>query len=434
MAKIKNVLAREILDSRGNPTVEVEISLSDDTAGFAQVPSGASTGTHEALELRDDDKSRYGGKGVLTAVNNVIKEIAPAISGFEASDQKRLDKFLCELDGTPNKSKLGANAILGVSLATARAQANSEKLPLYVYIAKFWGASNFLLPVPMMNILNGGKHADNNVDIQEFMIVPAGASSFAEALRLGAEIFHVLKEILKSKKYSTGVGDEGGFAPNCKSNRQALELVLSAIKKAKYKAGKDVFIALDVAATELYKKNKRYYLPAEKFRNISSKRLIDFYKELIRDFYGVIVSIEDGLSEDDWSGWKEMTDTLGSNVQLIGDDLFVTNPERLKRGINNKTANAILIKLNQIGTLSETLEVMRIAKNAGYGQIVSHRSGETEDTFLSDLAVATGCGQVKTGSISRGERIAKYNRLLRIEEELGKRAYAGKKIYKKFIL
>lgn len=431
MARIKTVKAREILDSRGNPTVEVEIALTDGAYGCAQIPSGASTGTHEALEMRDGDKSRYGGKGVLKAVKNVNKKIAPEIIGFDASKQDKLDRFLCALDGTPNKSKLGANAILGVSLAAARACADSKKIPLYRHIAEFWGSNDFKLPVPMMNILNGGKHADNNVDIQEFMIVPAGAKSFAEALRWGAEVFHALKEILKSKKYSTSVGDEGGFAPNCKSNREALKLITEAIEKAGYEVGKDIFLALDVAASELYEKGNGYSLPAEKLKNVSAERLIDFYKSLLKNFD--LLLIEDGLAEDDWDGWEKLNKALGSKVQLVGDDLLVTNPERLKRGIENKVANAILIKLNQIGTLTETLDVMRIAKDAGWGQVVSHRSGETEDTFLADLAVATGCGQIKTGSLSRTDRIAKYNRLLRIEEELGRGKFAGKKVYKKFI-
>lgn len=431
MAKIKGVKAREILDSRGNPTIEVEVTLTDGTYALAQVPSGASTGTHEALELRDGDKNRYKGKGVLTAVKNVNKKIAPKIIGFDASKQEKLDKFLCELDGTPNKSRLGANAILGVSLAVARAHANSKKIPLYKYIGELWGYDKFKLPVPMMNVLNGGKHADNNVDIQEFMIVPAGAKNFAEALRCGAEIFHTLKEILKSKGYFTGVGDEGGFAPNCQSNREVLELLTQAIEKANYKVGEDVFLALDVAASELYKAESGYSLKAEGLQEVSSEKLIDFYKALIDDFK--LISLEDGLAEDDWDGWKKLNEELGSKVQIVGDDIFVTNPERLKRGIDNKIANAILIKLNQIGTLTETLEVMRIAKEAGWGQVVSHRSGETEDTFLADLAVATGCGQIKTGSLSRTERIAKYNRLLRIEEELGKGKFAGKKVYKDFM-
>jgi len=432
MAKIGKVWAREILDSRGNPTVEVEVTLDDGSFGQAQVPSGASTGEHEALELRDKDESRYRGKGVLTAVKNVVETIGPKIVGLDLEDQRKLDNLLCELDGTPDKGVLGANAILGVSLAFARARATSQKLPLYRYIAALWGKEGFKLPVPMMNILNGGKHADNNVDIQEFMIVPVGAPSFAEALRWGSEIFHTLKEILKRKRYATGVGDEGGFAPDCASNREALELVTSAIEKAGYEAGRDVYLALDVAASELFDRNEgSYTFAAEGFTGVGADRLVAFYEELLKEGFP-LVSIEDGLDENDWDGWAGLTNALGSQIQLVGDDIFVTNPERLKRGIDDGVANAVLIKLNQIGTLTETLEVMRIADDAGYSQVVSHRSGETEDTFLADLAVATGCGQVKTGSASRGERIAKYNRLLRIEEELGKEFYAGSEVYKKF--
>ncbi len=432
MARIEKVWAREILDSRGNPTVEVDVALDDGSFGRAQIPSGASTGKHEALELRDGDESRYHGKGVLKAVENVRQAIAPKVAGFDAADQRGLDRLLCELDGTPEKKRLGANAILGVSLAAARAQANSEGLPLYRYIARLWGEENLKLPAPMMNILNGGKHADNNVDIQEFMIVPAGAPSFSEALRWGTEVFHALKSLLKKKGYATGVGDEGGFAPDCASNREALELVMNAVEQAGYKAGRDIYLALDVAASELFRENSGYSLPAEGLEGVGADRLVAFYQSLLDEGFPLI-SIEDGLDEDDWDGWVKLTEALGKRVQLVGDDVFVTNPQRLKRGIDLGAANAILIKLNQIGTLTETLDVMRMAKDAGYAQVVSHRSGETEDTFLADLAVATGCGQIKTGSLSRGERIAKYNRLLRIEEEIGSGLYAGTNAYRRFI-
>jgi enolase len=416
--EIADVHAREILDSRGNPTVEVEVILLDDAVGRAAVPSGASTGENEAVELRDGDPSRYLGKGVRKAVQNVLDIIAPEIIGLSAFDQGLLDQTLIELDGTPNKSKLGANAILGVSLAAAWACADELGIPLYRYIG---GLGAGRLPVPMMNILNGGAHADNNVDIQEFMVMPLGAGSFREGLRMGAEIFHSLKKVLKGQGLNTAVGDEGGFAPNLKSNEEALQMILKAVREAGYEAGKDVFIALDAAASSFYK-DGFYELSAEGAKK-TSQEMVDYYASLI-DRYP-IVSIEDGLDEHDWDGWKVMTDKLASKVQIVGDDLFVTNIDLLQKGIDLGVGNSVLIKLNQIGTLSETIAAVRMATTAGYTSVVSHRSGETEDTTISDLVVGLGTGQIKTGSASRTDRIAKYNQLLRIEEELGKAATYG---------
>jgi enolase len=420
MSEIIDVHAREIIDSRGNPTVEVDVVLETGAYGRAAVPSGASTGQKEALELRDKDK-RYAGKGVRKAVKNVNDKIAPKLLGIEADEQVYIDNLMTRLDGTKNKSKLGANAILGVSMAVAKAAAMEAELPLYAYIG---GVSASELPVPMMNILNGGAHADNNLDIQEFMIMPAGAPSFSEALRTGAEIFHSLKSILSSKGLSISVGDEGGFAPNLKSNEEALVLILEAIKKAGYKAGKDVFLALDVASSEFYSNGKYRF----EGKSVSANYLIDFYEKLV-DKYPVI-SIEDGLSENDWKGWEAMTKKIGSKVQLVGDDIFVTNKEIFAKGIEKGIGNSILIKLNQIGSLTETLDAIEMAKRAGYTAVVSHRSGETEDTTIADLAVAMNTGQIKTGSMSRSDRIAKYNRLLRIEEELGDAArFSGKSVF-----
>lgn len=421
--KIKDVGGREILDSRGNPTVEVDVTLQDGSFGRAAVPSGASTGEHEAVELRDRDNSRYGGKGVMQAVSNVNGEIRKAVKGKDALMQGELDQLLIDLDGTPNKGRLGANAILGVSLAAAKAAAISKKMPLYRYIG---GDKAKILPIPMMNILNGGSHADNNVDLQEFMIMPVGADSFKEALRWGAEVFHSLKKILHEKKLSTAVGDEGGFAPDLKSNEEAVDVILSAIDKAGYKAGKDIFIALDPAASSFYEKGT-YVLEAEPKMNNSSADMIDFYSRWVNKY--PIVSIEDGLAEDDWDGWKALTDRLGDKIQLVGDDLFVTNTKRLMMGIDRKIANSILIKVNQIGTLSETIEAIDMARKNGYTAVVSHRSGETEDTTISHLVVAMNTGQIKTGSICRTDRICKYNELLRIEERLGKKAVYGKAIW-----
>jgi enolase len=425
MAKVtlENVLAREILDSRGNPTVEVEIRTSDGCVGRAAVPSGASTGSREALELRDGDPRRYRGKGVRRAVDNANGEIARTVRGMQLGgldEQAGLDGALIALDGTETKSRLGANAVLGVSLAAAHAAAASAGLPLYRFLG---GDAAALLPAPMMNVLNGGAHADNNVDLQEFMIYPLGAPSFAEALRWGAEIFHVLASVLREKGYATAVGDEGGFAPNLASNREAIELVLAAVEKAGYRPGEDVAIALDPAASEFHR-DGRYRLEGEGATK-TTEQMIEFWAEWLQRY--PIVSIEDGLGESDWSGWRQLTAKLGSRVQLVGDDLFVTNPAILKKGIAEQVGNAILIKVNQIGTLSETLEAIRIARDAGYAAVISHRSGETEDTTIADLAVATGAGQIKTGSLSRTDRICKYNRLLRIEGELGSRArYAGR--------
>ncbi|HPM77292.1 MAG TPA: phosphopyruvate hydratase [bacterium] len=426
MAKITKVFAREILDSRGNPTVEVDLTTDAGVSVRAGVPSGASTGSHEAVELRDGDKGRYSGKGVLKAVANVNEIIAPKVIGKPVADQEAIDNLLIELDGTPNKGKLGANAILGVSLAVVRAAAQEAGVPLHQQIVKSDSAT--LLPVPMMNILNGGAHAANNVDIQEFMIVPAGAPNFREALRYGSEVFHALKKVLNDKGYSTGVGDEGGFAPNCASNEEALQLIVKAIEKAGYRPGEDIFLALDVAANEMLNKDGSYSFPAENMNNVSVTEVIDFYRGLLAKY--PIISIEDGLAEDDWDGWKLLTKELGKKVQLVGDDLFVTNPERLRRGISGGIANSILIKLNQIGTLTETLDVIAMAREAGYTQVVSHRSGETCDSFLATLAVACSTGQVKTGSLCRSERLAKYNELLRIEEQLeGQARWIGKNAF-----
>jgi enolase len=427
MSKIVKVTGREILDSRGNPTVEADVCLEDGSMGRAAVPSGASTGEHEAVELRDGEKSRYQGKGTQKAVGHVKKEIASAIQGMEATDQKKIDRKMIDLDGTPNKGKLGANAILAVSMAVARAAATSKKMPLY----RFLGSdSACLLPVPMMNILNGGSHADNSVDFQEFMIAPYGAKNFAEALRMGAEVFHTLKGVLKKKGYSTAVGDEGGFAPNLKSNEEALEVILEAIGQAGYGAGKDIGLALDPAASEFYDAGKgRYVFKKSDKSEKSSEQMVEFWSKWVKQY--PIVSLEDGMAEDDWKGWKLLTDALGKKIQLVGDDLFVTNVQRLSKGIKEGIANSILIKVNQIGTLTETLDAIRMASEAGYTSMVSHRSGETEDTFIADLVVATGTGQIKTGSASRTDRICKYNQLLRIEEELGASAkFAGRKTFK----
>jgi enolase len=416
MTTIVDVRAREILDSRGNPTLEAEVELECGIVGRAAVPSGASTGEHEACELRDDDKSRYLGRGVLTAVDNVNEIIADELIDFDALDQTGIDQFLIELDGTPNKSKLGANAILGVSLAIAKASADCLGLPLYRYIG---GTNAKILPVPMMNIINGGKHADNNVDFQEFMIMPVGAENFTEALRTGAEVFHTLKGVLKKRGYNTAVGDEGGFAPNLKANDEAIEVILEAIEKAGYKPGKDVAIALDPAASEFFLKDKNAYhlFKSAPGKEIPIEKMVDYWAEWVSKY--PIISIEDGLAEDDWDGWKLMTDKLGNIIQLVGDDIFVTNTERLAKGITLGVGNSILIKVNQIGTLTETLDAIELAKKNGYTAVVSHRSGETEDTTIADIAVATNAGQIKTGSTSRTDRIAKYNQLIRIEEELG---------------
>jgi enolase len=416
MSKIESVRAREILDSRGNPTVEADVGVEGGARGRAAVPSGASTGEHEALELRDGEKTRYLGKGVRKAVENVNTTIAPKIKGRDAADQAGLDRFLCELDGTPTKSKLGANAILAVSMAAARAAAAAKGLPLYRYLARNGGN---VLPVPMMNILNGGAHADNSVDPQEFMVMPVGAASFREALRMGAEIFHNLKSVLKKRNYSTAVGDEGGFAPNLKSNEEALEVILEAIQAAGYKPGEQVAVALDPAASEFFENGKYVFKKSDKSVR-SPEQMVEFWADWVRQY--PIISIEDGLAEDDWSGWKTMTQALGGKVQLVGDDLFVTNTQRLARGIKEGIANSILIKLNQIGTVTETIEAIEMARQAGYTAIVSHRSGETEDAFIADFVVAMGTGQIKTGSASRSDRVAKYNQLLRIEEELGAEA------------
>jgi enolase len=424
--EIVKVLGREILDSRGNPTVEADVQLADGSIGRAAVPSGASTGEHEAVELRDGDPKRYLGKGTHKAVANIVHKIAPAVIGMEADDQNTIDRKMIDLDGTPNKSKLGANAILAVSMATARAAAQSQITPLYRYLG---GVAANLLPVPLMNILNGGVHADNSVDPQEFMIVPHGAPKFSEALRMGAEVFHTLKGVLKKRGYSTAVGDEGGFAPSLKSNDEALDVLYEAIGQAGYKPGEQIGICLDPASSEFYSNGKYVFKKSDKSERTSAQ-MVQYYVDLIAK-YPAIVSIEDGMAEDDWDGWKLMTDALGKTKQLVGDDLFVTNVERLGRGIELGICNSILIKLNQIGTLTETLETMRMATKAGYTSVVSHRSGETEDPFIADLAVATNCGQIKTGSASRTDRIAKYNQLLRIEDKLGKSAqYAGRKTFK----
>jgi len=424
--EIIQVIGREILDSRGNPTVEADVRLADGTVGRAAVPSGASTGEHEAVELRDNDEKRYLGKGTRKAAQNIAKKIAPVITGMEAEDQSAIDHKMIDLDGTPNKAKLGANAILAVSMAAARAAAQSQTVPLYRYMG---GIGANLLPVPQMNILNGGAHADNSVDPQEFMIVPHGASKVAEALRMGAEVFHTLKGVLKKRGYSTSVGDEGGFAPNLKSNEEALEAVLEAITKAGYKPGAQISIALDPAASEFYdgQSGKYVFKKSDKSQR-SSEQMVKFWAKWVEQY--PIISIEDGMAEDDWDGWKLMTDALGSKIQLVGDDIFVTNTERLAQGIEKGIANSILIKVNQIGTLTETLEAMQMATEANYTNVISHRSGETEDAFIADLAVATRAGQIKTGSVSRTDRIAKYNQLLRIEEELGAGAkFAGRKAF-----
>ncbi|MFZ5595483.1 MAG: phosphopyruvate hydratase [Bacillota bacterium] len=419
--KIVAVNAREILDSRGNPTVEVDVVLEDGYMGRAAVPSGASTGTREALELRDKDENRFQGKGVLKAVNNVNSIIAPHIIGIDSLEQRVVDKTMIELDGTKDKSRLGANAVLGVSMATARAAANSLGIPLFQYIG---GLTANTLPVPMMNVLNGGRHADNNIDTQEFLIVPAGAPNFREALRMGAEVFHSLKAVLKGRGQNTSVGDEGGFAPNLGSTDEALQIIVEAIEKSGYIPGKDVFLALDPAASEFYRNGEYQFEGARK----SSQDMVEFYTKLVDKY--PIVSVEDGLAENDWEGWKVLSDTLGGKIQLVGDDIFVTNPEIFKKGIAEGIANSILIKLNQIGTVSETMETMAMASKAGYTTVISHRSGETEDTFIADFSVGTGAGQIKTGSLSRSERVAKYNQLLRIEEELGSSVFPGVSIYK----
>lgn len=425
MSVIESVYAREVLDSRGNPTVEVEVALESGAEGRAIVPSGASTGAFEAVELRDGDKSRYLGKGTQNAVNNVNDIIAPELEGLDAFDQPGIDGLLLELDGTPNKGKLGANAILGVSMAVARAAANEIGLPLFQYIG---GVNAKQLPVPMMNILNGGEHADNNVDVQEFMILPVGATCFKEGLRMGAEVFHALKKVLGEKGLACGVGDEGGFAPNLGSNREALELIVEAIKSAGYEPGKDVMLGLDVAASEMYNEEAKKYVLAGEGKELTAAEMVDLYEDWTTNF--PIITIEDGLDEEDWDGWKVLTERIGKKVQLVGDDLFVTNTERLERGIEAGVANSILIKVNQIGTITETLDAIEMAKRAGYTAVISHRSGETEDTTIADLAVAVNAGQIKTGAPSRTDRVAKYNQLLRIEEIVGDQArYCGLKSF-----
>ena len=422
MTEIIDIKAREILDSRGNPTVEVDVIVACGAVGRAAVPSGASTGKREALELRDNLSKRYGGKGVAGAVKNVMEEIFPVVRGMDAADQKGLDTCMIELDGTSNKAKLGANAILGVSMAAARAAASAFGLPLYRYLG---GINARYLPVPMMNVVNGGAHAANNLDIQEFMILPFGAKSISQAVQMGAETFHALKKILKDKGLNTAVGDEGGFAPNLKSNEEAIIFIISAIKSAGYKPGKDISIALDAAANEFYKKGK-YILSSEK-KELTSSQMIDYYEDLIEKY--PILSIEDGLAEEDWDGWKIMTDRLDGSIQIVGDDIFVTNPKIFEKGIEKGIANSILIKLNQIGSVTETLDAIDMAKNAGYTTVISHRSGETEDTFIADLVVGVNGGQIKTGSMSRSDRVAKYNQLLRIEEELGEGALFSDSIF-----
>jgi len=419
MSKIVTVSGYEVLDSRGNPTVQAEVILEGGIKAVATVPSGASTGSREALELRDGDKSRYLGKGVLQAVNHVNKQLAELVIGLDAADQQAIDLAMCKLDGTDNKGNLGANAILAVSLAVAKAQAKAQQIPLYAYIGKLYGNSQFTLPLPMMNIINGGEHADNNIDIQEFMIQPRGASSFQEGLRMGAEVFHHLKNVLKKQGLNTAVGDEGGFAPNLPSNKAALEVISEAVKLAGYKLGSDITLALDCAASEFYSDNQ-YQLKGEG-KNFSAEQFVDYLAELTNAY--PVVSIEDGMSESDYAAWQLLTVKLGDKVQLVGDDLFVTNSKLLKRGITDKLANAILIKFNQIGTLTETLDAIKMAQNAGFGVIISHRSGETCDTTIADLAVGTNAGQIKTGSLCRSDRVAKYNRLLRIEAELKNAKY-----------
>ncbi|MCC7157064.1 MAG: phosphopyruvate hydratase [Bryobacterales bacterium] len=427
MTEIVEIIGREILDSRGNPTVEADVILADGSLGRAAVPSGASTGEHEAVELRDGDKDRYLGKGTQKAVSNIEKEISPALIGLDAVNQREVDARMIEVDGTHNKGRLGANAILAVSMAAARAAAASQMTPLYRYLG---GVNACVLPVPMMNILNGGAHADNSVDPQEFMIAPHGAAKFSEALRMGAEVFHTLKGVLKKRGYSTSVGDEGGFAPNLKSNEEALEVVMEAISKAGYKPGEQISIALDPASSEFYDKERgKYVFKKSDKSERTSEQMVEFWAGWVKQY--PIISIEDGMAEDDWEGWKTMTSALGTRIQLVGDDLFVTNVKRLQMGIDRGIANSILIKVNQIGSLTETLDSMALAASANYTSMASHRSGETEDTFIADLAVATGCGQIKTGSASRTDRIAKYNQLLRIEQELGASArYAGRKAFK----
>jgi enolase len=422
MTEIAAIRAREVLDSRGNPTVEADVILESGALGRAIVPSGASTGEHEAVELRDGDKTHYLGKGVLQAVENVESVIAPELEGMDAANQRLIDQTMIALDGTPNKGKLGANAILAVSMASARAVARTLEIPLYRYLG---GVNSSVLPTPMLNVLNGGAHADNNVDFQEFMIMPVGAERFSEGLRWAAETFHTLKSVLKKKGYNTAVGDEGGFAPSLKSNTEAVEVILAAIEQAGYKPGEQIAIALDPATSEFYDKEKnKYIFKKSDKRELSSEEMVAFWEEWSRQY--PIVSIEDGLAEDDWAGWRILTDKLGGRIQLVGDDLFVTNTERLQRGIDEGVANSILIKVNQIGTVTETLEAIELGRRYGYTSVISHRSGETEDTFIADLAVATGAGQIKTGSVSRTDRIAKYNQLLRIEEELGSGAtYLG---------
>ncbi len=422
MTEIIDVMAREILDSRGNPTIEVDVVLASGAAGRAAVPSGASTGKREALELRDKRAKRYGGKGVRKAVKNVLEIIGPAVNGMDAADQVQLDRHLIDLDGTKNKSKLGANAILGVSMAVARAAAEAYGLPLYRYLG---GVNGRTLPIPMMNIVNGGAHAANTLDIQEFMIVPAGAKSLAQAVQMGAETFHALKKILKGKGLSTGVGDEGGFAPDLDSNEEAIVQIMAAIEAAGYRPGKDIGIGLDAAASEFYS-NGKYLLKSEN-KKLSSKQMIDYYESLVDKY--PILSIEDGLAEQDWKNWALMTDRLGGTIQIVGDDIFVTNPEIFAKGIENGIANSILIKLNQIGTVTETLDAIDMAEQAGYTTVISHRSGETEDTFIADLAVGVNAGQIKTGSLSRSDRVAKYNQLIRIEEELGAAARFSDQIF-----
>ena len=423
MSTIKGIRGRQILDSRGNPTVEVEVELADGAVGRAAVPSGASTGSHEAVELRDGDPSQFQGKSVLKAIANIKEKIAPAVSGMSALDQAAVDKRMIELDGTPNKSKLGANAILGVSLAVAHAAANSQGMPLYRYLG---GEDAHVLPVPMMNILNGGRHAGDSVDLQEFMVMPVGASSFAQALQMGAEVYQSLKKVLKARGANTSVGDEGGFAPSLATNREAVEVIMAAIEEAGYRAGEQCFIALDPASSEFYD-NGRYILAKEGV-SFTSAEMVDYYSELVSAY--PIISIEDGMAEDDWEGWRLLNDKLGSKIQIVGDDLYTTNRERLSRGIAEQSSNSILIKLNQIGTLTETLAVIEMAKKAGWTSVISHRSGETEDVTISDLAVAMNTGQIKSGAPCRSERVAKYNRLLRIEEELGDKArYAGKEAF-----
>lgn len=429
MAVIVQVRAREILDSRGNPTVEAEILLDNGGMAWAAVPSGASTGEHEALELRDNDPNRYNGKGVLKAVQNVNEVIAPAVQGLDPTDQRKLDRVMLRLDGTRNKSKLGANAILSVSLAAARSAALAKGVPLYCHIADLFGGNGVMLPVPLMNILNGGVHAPNNLDVQEFMVVPVGAKTFADALRIGVEVYHTLRKVLQVMGRHVGVGDEGGFAPNLDGGSvEALQILAEAVTKAGYTPGKEVCFALDVAASELYDKKKRTYIWMREGKKMDAEDMIGFYDQLLDRF--PIISIEDGLAENDWRGWEALTKALGNRIQLVGDDLFVTNPQRLKRGVRQGIANAILIKVNQIGTLSETLEAMRLAKEAGYACIISHRSGETEDPFIADLAVGTNARQIKTGAPCRSERVSKYNRLLRIEGALGQKGiYAGRKAF-----